>query len=229
MEGALIFGYRVHEPEHYGVVEVDEQGLALSIEEKPKEPRSNYAVPGLYFYDRDVCDIAAALTPSARGELEITDVNRTYMQRGQLRVEKLGRGIAWLDTGTHEALLKASHFIQVIEERQGLKVACLEEIAYRQGYIDEAQLEALAAGMKGNAYGRYLEQVLEEESRRQEHHDRRSDGQDAQGHSRRPRAPHGDHAVRRRALRALWPGLHDHHLPGSGQGLAHAPIFRPTT
>jgi glucose-1-phosphate thymidylyltransferase len=161
-EGALVFGYRVNEPEHYGVVEIDAEGRAVSIEEKPSRPRSDYAVPGLYFYDRHVCDIAAALTPSARGELEITDVNRTYLERGQLRVQKLGRGVAWLDTGTHEALLKASHFIQVIEERQGLKVACLEEIAYRQGYIDEAQLEALAKAMKGNTYGRYLERVLKE-------------------------------------------------------------------
>ena len=161
-EGALIFGYRVNEPRQYGVVEVDAQGRAVSIEEKPNNPRSDYAVPGLYFYDRQVCDIAAGLKPSARGELEITDVNRTYMEQGQLRVEKIGRGVAWLDTGTHEALLKASHFIQVIEERQGLKVACLEEIAYRQGYIDKTRLENLAAAMKGNAYGRYLERVLEE-------------------------------------------------------------------
>ena len=161
-EGALIFGYKVNEPRHYGVVEIDEDGRALSIEEKPKEPRSDYAVPGLYFYDSDVCDIAAGLKPSPRGELEITDVNRTYLARGQLRVQKIGRGVAWLDTGTHEALLKASHFIQVIEERQGLKIACLEEIAYRQGYIDDSQLEALGATMKGNAYGCYLERVLKE-------------------------------------------------------------------
>ena len=161
-EGALVFGYRVNEPQHYGVVEIDPDGRALSIEEKPSAPRSDYAVPGLYFYDSQVCDIAGALKPSARGELEITDVNRTYMDKGQLRVQKIGRGVAWLDTGTHEALLKASHFIQVIEERQGLKIACLEEIAYRQGYIDEAQLEKLAAAMKGNAYGRYLERILKE-------------------------------------------------------------------
>jgi glucose-1-phosphate thymidylyltransferase len=162
--GALIFGYQVSEPRQYGVVEIDGDGRALSIEEKPAEPRSNWAVPGLYFYDSDVCDIAAALKPSARGELEITDVNRTYLSRGQLMVQKIGRGVAWLDTGTHEALLKASHFIQVIEERQGLKVACLEEIAYRQGFIEATALEGLAAGMKGNAYGRYLERVLREES-----------------------------------------------------------------
>jgi glucose-1-phosphate thymidylyltransferase len=163
-EGATIFGYQVVEPQAYGVVEIDENGLAIGIEEKPKQPRSNWAVPGLYFYDKDVCDIAAGLKPSARGELEITDVNRVYLERGQLRVEKIGRGVAWLDTGTHEALLKASHFIQVIEERQGLKIACLEEVAFRQGFIDAAALEKLAAGMKGNAYGRYLERVLLEAS-----------------------------------------------------------------
>ncbi len=162
-EGALIFGYQVNDPRHYGVVEIAKDGRALSIEEKPSEPRSGWAVPGLYFYDGDVCDIAATLKPSARGELEITDVNRTYLTGGRLQVRKIGRGVAWLDTGTHEALLKASHFIQVIEERQGLKVACLEEIAYRQGFIDGAALEALAAAMKGNAYGRYLERVLKEE------------------------------------------------------------------
>jgi glucose-1-phosphate thymidylyltransferase len=162
-EGALIFGYQVNDPRHYGVVEIAKDGRALSIEEKPSEPRSGWAVPGLYFYDGDVCDIAATLKPSARGELEITDVNRTYLTGGRLQVQKIGRGVAWLDTGTHEALLKASHFIQVIEERQGLKVACLEEIAYRQGFIDGAALEALAAAMKGNAYGRYLERVLKEE------------------------------------------------------------------
>ncbi len=161
-EGALVFGYRVSEPQHYGVVEINADGRGISIEEKPSHPRSDYAVPGLYFYDEQVCDIAGSLRPSARGELEITDVNRTYMEKGQLRVEKIGRGIAWLDTGTHEALLKASHFIQVIEERQGLKVACLEEIAFRQGYIDGAQVEKLAAAMKGNTYGRYLEHILGE-------------------------------------------------------------------
>jgi glucose-1-phosphate thymidylyltransferase len=163
-KGATIFGYQVVEPQAYGVVEIDDKGLAVSIEEKPQEPRSNWAVPGLYFYDSEVCDIAASLKPSARGELEITDVNRVYLGRGQLRVEKIGRGVAWLDTGTHEALLKASHFIQVIEERQGLKIACLEEIAFRQGFIDAAGLEKLAAGMKGNAYARYLERVLLEAS-----------------------------------------------------------------
>ncbi|MBN1461501.1 MAG: glucose-1-phosphate thymidylyltransferase RfbA [Armatimonadetes bacterium] len=162
-EGALIFGYQVTEPHRYGVVEFDKDGRALSIEEKPAQPRSNWAVPGLYFYDRDVCDIAASLKPSARGELEITDLNRTYLARGELKVRKIGRGVAWLDTGTHEALLQASHFIQVIEERQGLKIACLEEIAYRQGYITAEALERLADGMKGTAYGHYLDQILKEE------------------------------------------------------------------
>ena len=161
-EGALIFGYWVNEPERYGVVEFADDGRATSIEEKPAHPRSNYAVPGLYFYDAEVCDIAAALRPSPRGELEITGVNQEYLARGRLRVDKIGRGIAWLDTGTHEALLKASHFIQVIEERQGLKVACLEEIAYRLGYIDREHLEAQAAALRGNAYGAYLDRVLRE-------------------------------------------------------------------
>ncbi len=161
-EGALIFGYWVNDPERYGVVEFAADGSVVSIEEKPKAPRSNYAVPGLYFYDAEVCDIAAGLAPSARGELEITGINRVYLSRNRLQVEKIGRGTAWLDTGTHEALLKASHFIQVIEERQGLKVACLEEIAYRQGYIGKETLEAQAAALKGNAYGAYLERVLEE-------------------------------------------------------------------
>ena len=163
-KGGLIFGYRVSDPERSGVVEFDADGRVLSIEEKPKEPRSDYAIPGLFFYDEQVSDIAAGLKPSARGELEITDIHLAYMRQGQLRAERIGRGIAWLDTGTHESLLQASHFIQVIEERQGLKVACLEEIAYRLGYIDAAQLEKLAAVMKGNSYGRYLESVLKETS-----------------------------------------------------------------
>ncbi|MHB9149517.1 MAG: glucose-1-phosphate thymidylyltransferase RfbA [Thermoleophilia bacterium] len=160
--GATIFGYWVRDPERYGVVEFDQGGRAVSIEEKPARPKSHYAVPGLYFYDGRVTAIAAGLEPSARGELEITDLNRTYLEQGELRVEKLGRGIAWLDTGTHDSLLQASNFIQTIEERQGLKIACLEEIAFRKGYITGAQLEALAAGMAGNGYGRYLLDVLAE-------------------------------------------------------------------
>lgn len=160
--GATIFGYWVRDPERYGVVEFDDHGRAVSIEEKPAHPKSRYAVPGLYFYDRHVTEIAAHLTPSARGELEITDLNRAYLQRGELRVEKLGRGIAWLDTGTHDSLLQASNFIQTIEERQGLKIACLEEIAYRKGYITAAECETLAAAMAGNGYGRYLLEVLAE-------------------------------------------------------------------
>lgn len=161
-KGGLIFGYRVSDPERSGVVEWDTDGRVLSIEEKPKQPRSDYAIPGLFFYDEQVCAIAEGLKPSARGETEITDIHLAYLRQGQLRAERIGRGIAWLDTGTHESLLQAAHFIQVIEERQGLKVACLEEIAYRQGYIDAGRLEALAAAMKGNSYGRYLERVLKE-------------------------------------------------------------------
>ena len=161
-DGATVFGYRVGEPQHYGVVEFDKAGQAVSIEEKPARPRSDWAVTGMYFYDRDIVDIAAAVKPSARGELEITDVNVAYLQRGLLHVEKLGRGIAWLDTGTHEALLQASTFIQAIEERQGLKVACLEEIALRMGYISAADVERIAAGMKNSSYGQYLLRVLEQ-------------------------------------------------------------------
>ena len=160
--GATVFGYWVKDPERYGVVEFDAAGQAVSIEEKPAEPRSHYAVPGIYFYDERAVDVAANLRPSARGELEITDVNRAYLEWGELHVEKLGRGIAWLDTGTHESLLQASNFIQTIEERQGLKIACLEEIAYRRGYVSAEELEGLAAEMKGNSYGRYLLQILEE-------------------------------------------------------------------
>jgi len=159
--GATVFGYYVKDPERYGVVELDAQNRAVSIEEKPRQPRSNYAVTGLYFYDRQVLDIAAELKPSARGELEITDVNREYLRRGQLRVEVMGRGYAWLDTGTHESLMQASNFIQIIEERQGLKVACLEEIAYRMGYIDAAQVTRLAEPMKKNEYGRYLLDLID--------------------------------------------------------------------
>lgn len=160
--GAVVFGYWVRDPERYGVVEFDEAGNAVSLDEKPARPKSNYAVTGLYFYDNKVLDIAAGLRPSARGELEITDVNRTYLERGELHVERLPRGIAWLDTGTHEALVQASNYIQAIEERQGLMVACLEEIAYRLGYISADQLLALAGGMGSSAYARYLRLLLEQ-------------------------------------------------------------------
>ncbi|HSP97350.1 MAG TPA: glucose-1-phosphate thymidylyltransferase RfbA [Candidatus Dormibacteraeota bacterium] len=161
-EGATVFGYWVRDPERYGVVEFDAEGRAVRLEEKPKEPRSPYAVTGLYFYDERVVEMARALKPSARGELEITDLNIAYLRVGALHVEKLGRGIAWLDTGTHEALLQASTFIQAIEERQGLKVACLEEIALRMGYISAADVERIAAGMKNSSYGQYLLRVLEQ-------------------------------------------------------------------
>jgi glucose-1-phosphate thymidylyltransferase len=162
--GATVFGYQVRDPERYGVVEFDASGRAVSLEEKPQRPKSSFAVTGLYFYDNQVVDIADRLTPSARGELEITDVNRTYLDRGQLHVEKLTRGIAWLDTGTHESLMQASSYIQAIEERQGLMVACLEEIAYRMGYITASDLTRLARAMESSAYGRYLFCVLEHES-----------------------------------------------------------------
>jgi len=158
--GATVFAYRVSDPERYGVVEFDSQGRALDIQEKPARPRSNYAVAGLYFYDNTVLDIAASLKPSARGELEITDVNRAYLAQKQLRVELLGRGIAWLDTGTHESLLQAAMFIEAIEKRQGLKVCCPEEIAYRAGYIDAAQLEKLAQPLAKTGYGAYLLDLL---------------------------------------------------------------------
>jgi glucose-1-phosphate thymidylyltransferase len=158
--GSTVFAYHVHDPERYGVVDFDEQQLAVSIEEKPLKPKSNYAVTGLYFYDNQVCDIAAGIAPSARGELEITDVNRTYLERGQLTVELMGRGMAWLDTGTHESLLEAGQFIATIENRQGLKVACPEEIAYRKGYINAERLEQLAQPLKKNAYGQYLLRLL---------------------------------------------------------------------
>lgn len=158
--GATVFAYHVHDPERYGVVDFDEQQLAISIEEKPLKPKSNYAVTGLYFYDNQVCDIAAGIRPSPRGELEITDVNRTYLQQGQLTVELMGRGMAWLDTGTHESLLEAGQFIATIENRQGLKVACPEEIAYRKGYINAERLEQLAQPLKKNAYGQYLLRLL---------------------------------------------------------------------
>ena len=158
--GATVFGYRVHDPERYGVVAFDAEGRAVSIEEKPDHPQSNYAVTGLYFYDERVCDFASALTPSARGELEITDLNRMYLEAGELAVELMGRGFAWLDTGTHDSLLQASTFIQTIEERTGLKVACPEEIAYEQGWIDASALAELAAPLATTGYGTYLMGLL---------------------------------------------------------------------
>jgi len=161
-QGGLIFGYRVRDPERYGVVEFDASGKVIGIEEKPDRPQSNYVVPGLYVYDNDVVTIAARLKPSRRGELEITDGNLEYLRRGTLRVELLGRGFAWLDTGTHEALQLASSFVQVIQERQGVKISCVEEIAYRLGYIDQQKLQALAQTMTSNEYGRYLLEISTE-------------------------------------------------------------------
>ena len=160
--GATVFAYHVHDPERYGVVEFDASGKAVSLEEKPRQPKSNYAVTGLYFYDNQVLDIARDLTPSARGELEITDVNRIYLEREQLNVQVMGRGHAWLDTGTHESLLDASHFVATIEKRQGLKVACPEEIAFRKGWIDAATLDRLAQPMLKNPYGQYLKALITE-------------------------------------------------------------------
>lgn len=161
-QGATIFAYYVNDPQRYGVVSFDKQGKATSIEEKPAQPKSHYAVTGLYFYDNTVIDIAKQIKPSARGELEITDVNRVYLENNTLNVEVMSRGTAWLDTGTHNSLLDAANFIRVVEERQGLKIACPEEIAYRQGFIDAAQLETLAAPLKKSGYGKYLERVLKE-------------------------------------------------------------------
>lgn len=158
--GASVFAYHVHDPERYGVVSFDAQQRAISIEEKPQTPKSNYAVTGLYFYDQQVCDIAADIKPSARGELEITDVNRFYLEKGQLKVEIMGRGYAWLDTGTHDSLLEAASFIATLQKRQGLQVACPEEIAYRQGWIDAEQLAVLADPLKKNRYGQYLLSLL---------------------------------------------------------------------
>lgn len=162
-KGGLIFGYWVRDPERYGIVEFDPAGKVISIEEKPKEPKSRYAVPGLYFYDNDVIQIAMQLKPSARGELEITDVNKEYLRRGDLRVELLGRGFAWLDTGTHDSLIEASSYIETIEKRQGLKISCVEEVAYRMGYIDAEQVRRLAEPMRNNGYGQYLFNIVQDQ------------------------------------------------------------------
>lgn len=162
-DGGTVFGYYVRDPERYGVVEFDDQGRVLDIEEKPAKPKSHYAVTGLYFYDQEVVDIAKGLAPSARGELEITDVNKAYLAQGKLQVERLGRGTAWLDTGTHNSLLDAANFIRVVEERQGLKVACVEEIAFRMGYINAEGLARLAGPLSKNGYGQYLLDILAEE------------------------------------------------------------------
>jgi len=159
-QGALIFAYPVRDPERYGVVEFDRNGCALSIEEKPKHPRSNYAVPGLYFYDRQVVEIARNLQPSQRGELEITDVNRIYLKKSELKVEVMGRGVAWLDAGTHESLLQAANFVQAVEERQGMMISCPEEIAYRKGFIDKTQFSMVAERYSSNQYGDYLRRLL---------------------------------------------------------------------
>ncbi|MDX8380549.1 MAG: glucose-1-phosphate thymidylyltransferase RfbA [Ghiorsea sp.] len=161
--GASVFAYHVHDPERYGVVDFDEQGKALSIEEKPEQPKSNYAVTGLYFYDERVVDIAADLKPSHRGELEITDVNKIYLEMGDLHVQRMGRGTAWLDTGTHDSLLEAAQFVEVLEKRQGLKIACLEEIAWEKGYISDEKLLELATPLKKNGYGQYLLKLLDRE------------------------------------------------------------------
>ena len=159
-DGATVFAYYVRDPKRYGVVEFDKEGNAISLEEKPEHPKSNYAVTGLYFYDKDIVDVAKSIRPSARGELEITDVNRVYLERGKLPVQKMRRGYAWLDTGTHESLLQAASFVQTIQARQGLKIACIEEIAYRMGYIDAEQVLRLAEPLRKNDYGLYLEQMV---------------------------------------------------------------------
>jgi glucose-1-phosphate thymidylyltransferase len=164
--GATVFAYRVHDPERYGVAEFDGAGKVISLEEKPLKPKSSYAVTGIYFYDKNVCELAANLKPSPRGELEITDLNRLYLERGDLSCEVMGRGMAWLDTGTHESLLEASQYIEIIERRQGLKVACPEEVAYRQGWIGAKEIEALAAPMLKNSYGQYLIAMLKEKLQR---------------------------------------------------------------
>ena len=162
-DGALVYGYYVNDPERYGVVEFDAGGKAVSLEEKPKQPKSHYAVPGLYVYDSRVCELAAAMQPSARGELEITDLNRIYLEKEELNVQKIGRGVAWLDTGTHQSLLEASHFIGTLEQRQGLKFGCIEEVAWRMGFIDNSKLDETLQKMPASPYRTYLEEILTEE------------------------------------------------------------------